>query len=76
MINAGLQGRRAAGLGAALRSSSRPGDSQFVPMLCKVVVTLVNERNLRLFTGEEDAKAFSRVTHIGMDFETEILYPM
>lgn len=43
-------------------------------MLCKVAMTLFNEHNLPPLAGEEDAQAFSCLSHIGVDFETEIIY--
>lgn len=50
------------------------GGSLFVPRLCEAVMTLFNEDNLPLLTGEEDPQAFSRLTDTGVDFEIEMIY--
>ena len=50
------------------------GGSLFVPRLCEAVMTLFNEDNLPLLAGEEDPRAFPRLTDTGVDSEIEVIY--
>lgn len=50
------------------------GDSLLVPGFREVVMTLFNENNPPLLTGEEDTRAFSHLTDPGVDLETAMIY--